>query len=116
MKEPDDVMSLMSIYGADLTAKEQGAKNSRLHILRLSTTTTSFSMLLTIIMQRSIPQSVWRWYVRRYGGQIARVLAFLLTVVEVNAILAYKHFCKEEIDGMIGFRKLFSEALVCNPY
>jgi hypothetical protein len=44
------------------------------------------------------------------------VLAFLLTVVEVNAILAYKHFCKEEIDGMIGFRKLFSEALVCNPY
>ena len=31
-------------------------------------------------------------------------------------MLAYKHFCKEEVDGMLGFHKLLAEALVCNPY
>ena len=45
-----------------------------------------------------------------------RVFAFILSVTEVNAMLAYKHFCKEEFDGMLGFRKLLAEALVCNPY
>jgi hypothetical protein len=45
-----------------------------------------------------------------------RVFAFILSVTEVNAMLAYKQFCKEEVDGMLGFRKLLAEALVCNPY
>ena len=30
-------------------------------------------------------------------------------------MLGYKHFCREEVDGMLGFRKLLAEALVCNP-
>ena len=45
-----------------------------------------------------------------------RVFAFILSVTEVNAMLAYKHFCKEEVDGMLGFRKLLAEALVYNRY
>ena len=45
-----------------------------------------------------------------------RVFAFILSVTEVNAMLEFKHFCKEEFDGMLGFRKLLAEALVCNPY
>ena len=44
------------------------------------------------------------------------MFAFILSVTEVNAMLAYKHFCKEEVDGMLGFRKLLAEALVCNPF
>ena len=73
-------------------------------------------MLLTIIMQRGIPQSVWRWYGRRNGGQANIVFAFILSVTEVNAMLANKHFCKVEVDGMLGFPNLLAEALVCNPY
>ena len=45
-----------------------------------------------------------------------RVFAFILSVTEVNAMLAHKHFCKEEVDGMLGFCKRFAEVLVCNPY
>ena len=31
-----------------------------------------------------------------------------------DAMLAYQHFCKEEVDGMLGFRKHFAGALVYN--
>ena len=31
-------------------------------------------------------------------------------------MLGYKHFCREEVDGMLGFRKIFAEALVCYHY
>ena len=46
------------------------------------------------------------------------MFAFILSVTDENAMLAYKHFCKDkEVDGMLGFRKLLAEALVCsNPY
>ena len=45
-----------------------------------------------------------------------RVFAFILSVTEVNAMLAYKHFCKEEVDGMLGFRTVLAEVLVSNPF
>ena len=93
--------------------QEQSAKN-RLHILRLSTTTTSFSMLLTIIMQKEFPDQ----FGCVMGEEIVAKYSFriILSVTEVNAMLAYKHFCKEEVDGMLGFRKLLAEALVYNRY
>ena len=45
-----------------------------------------------------------------------RVFAFILSVTEVIAMLAYKHFCKEEVDSMLGFRTILAEVLVSNPF
>ena len=52
-----------------------------------------------------------KWWLRN------RVLALFLSVMAEDAMLAYQHFCKEEVDGMLGFRKLvFAGALVYNSY
>ena len=31
-------------------------------------------------------------------------------------MLGNKHFCREEVDDMLSFRKIFAEALVCYHY
>ena len=86
--------------------KERSAKN-RLHILGYPQPHAKRHSPISL-------EVVWatKWWPNR-------VFAFILPVTEVNAMLAYKHFCKyKKVDGMLGaFRKLLAEVLLCsNPY
>ena len=123
-KEPDYVMFLMSLYGTLEPIGKVSMRNWLVQGTKRQKQVTYTEVIHNHYKfwhavdnhnaKRHSPISlevVWatKWWPNR-------VFAFILSVTEVNAMLAYKHFCKEEVDGMLGFRKLFAEVLVCNPY
>ena len=125
MKEPDyHVMSLMSTYG---TLEPIGKVSMRNWLVQGTKCQKQVTYTEVIHNHYKFRHAVDDHNAKSHSPislEVARatkwwpnrVLAFILSVTEVNAMLAYKHFCKEEVDGMLGFRKLLAEALVCNPY
>ena len=123
-EEPDYVMSLMSTYGNLEPIGKVSMRNWLVQGTKRQKQVTYTEVIHNHYKFRHavddhntkrhspiILQVVWakKWWPNR-------VFAFILSVTEVNAMLAYKHFCKEDVNGMLGFFKLLAEALVCNPY
>ena len=125
MKEPDYVVSLMSTFG---TLEPIGKASMKNWLVQGTKRKKQVTYTEVIHNHYKFWHAVDDHNAKRHSPPISlevvwatkwwpnRLFAFILSVTEVNAMLAYKHFCKEEVDGMLGFRKFLAEALVCNPY
>ena len=126
MKEPDYVMQIMSTYGTLETA--DGKESSRRFASEDGVTQeVTFRYPEVVDMHYKYRHSVddnnakrqkpisleETWQTTRWA---CRVWAFLLAVTEVNVFCAANFFYNAGHTCMLGFRKLFSEALIHNEY
>ena len=124
MKEPEYVMSLMTLYG---TSERFGEEKTRIYDDNGSEKRVSFKYPEIVRNhylyrhavddhngKRHAPISVEETWGTKWWPN--RVFAFLLAVTEVNMNLAERHFFGGEEQPMLEFRKQLAKAMMKNDY